>query len=87
MALHPQLTFKGQNLDFGLLTDSKVKATLVSEHEIHTNYNFDVTFSSTKDVLVEFPIQSYTKKIILNVTSKALLMSGTKRTLSWDKEI
>ena len=59
-----------------LLQDARATINVINNQDISTFYEFDIKkWFDSQDQVIEFPIQSYTQKININVTAKIMKLN------------
>ena len=89
--LHPRLTLGSNSnvkMNLELLEDVKITVDMLNNQDIKSSLEFDkVKFSNFKDYALEVPIQSYLKRININIEASIKKYSGDNVKLTSSKSI
>lgn len=70
IAIHPRLKLQDESIGLKILTKSKITVETTNCQDIKSYHSFDnIKWSSTSDYIVEFPVQSYIKSVLISVSA------------------
>ena len=86
--LHGRLKLGNKKVTLGLLQNIKARVTVTSNLAIKTFFSFDFKeWSDSEDLALEFPIQSYSESINIELEAEIKLMNKKEQKLTHSKTI